>query len=199
MLSKSTHGAIVLAAGSSSRLGCPKQLVQFEGESLLRRAASAALASGASPVIVILGELAARLRSELDGLPVTAVHNRNWAEGMASSLRCGVRQLQQAAPEVSAVMLLVSDQPLLRPVHLQALWQQQVITGQVVAAEYNGHPGVPAIFPARYFPRLLALQGDQGARALLRKMSPLELVTFPLPEAATDLDTPTDVLRFICP
>lgn len=155
-----------------------------------------ALASNAFPVMVVLGELAARFRPELAGLPVTIVENPDWSEGMASSLRHGLHQLLQQAPYTAAALLLVCDQPLLQVAHLQALWQRQVISGQVVAAEYNGHPGVPAIFPARYFPQLAALQGDRGARALLRHLASSEIQTVSMPEAAVDLDTPQDFAEF---
>jgi molybdenum cofactor cytidylyltransferase len=196
MSSRPPGAAILLAAGSSSRLGQPKQLVIYEGQSLLRRTASLAIASGASPVIVVLGNSAPRLRPELTDLPVTIVENPDWPSGMASSLHCGLRQLLRQAPETPAALLLVSDQPHLHAAHLRRLWQQYEESNQVVAARYEDMlPGVPAIFPARCFPQLAALQGDQGARALLRQLPPSQLQTIPMPEAVADLDTPDDLLR----
>jgi molybdenum cofactor cytidylyltransferase len=196
MPSSTPGAAIVLAAGSSSRLGQPKQLVRHQGQSLLCRTASLALASGASPVIVVLGNSAAQLRPELAGLPVSIVENSDWPTGMAGSLRCGLAQLLRQAPEIPAALLMVCDQPHLQATHLCRLWQQYQASNQVVAArQADGQPGVPAIFPARCFPRLAALQGDQGARALLRQLPPSELHTLSMPEAVADLDTPADLAR----
>uniref|UniRef100_A0A7V5CSV8 Nucleotidyltransferase family protein n=1 Tax=Acidobacterium capsulatum TaxID=33075 RepID=A0A7V5CSV8_9BACT len=196
MPSSTPGAAILLAAGSSSRLGQPKQLVRHQGQSLLRRTASLALASGASPVIVVLGNSAPQLRPELEGLSVSVVENPDWATGMASSLRCGLAQLLRQAPAAPAALLLVCDQPHLQAVHLRQLWQQYQASNQVVAAQQaDGHPGVPAIFPACCFPQLAALQGDQGARALLRQLPPSELQTISMPEALADLDTPADLAR----
>ena len=196
MPSSAPGAAILLAAGSSSRLGQPKQLVRHEGQSLLRRTASMALASDASSVIVVLGNSASRLRPELAGLPVSIVENQDWPSGMAGSLRCGLAQLLLQAPETPAALLMVCDQPHLQATHLRQLWQQHQASNQVVAAQQaDGHPGVPAIFPARCFPQLAALQGDQGARALLRQLPPSELHILPMPEAVADLDTPADLAR----
>jgi molybdenum cofactor cytidylyltransferase len=186
--------AILLAAGSSSRLGQPKQLVRHEGQSLLRRTASLAIASGASPVIVVLGNSAAQLRPELAGLPVSIVENSDWPTGMAGSLRCGLAQLLRLAPAVPAALLLVCDQPGLRVTHLRQLWEHQTQSNKVVAAQHHeGNPGVPAIFPARFFPRLAELQGDQGARAFLRQLPSSEIQIIPMPGAVADLDTQADL------
>ncbi len=189
------RAAIVLAAGASTRLGRPKQLVQFQGKSLLRRAAEAAIASGAAPVLVVLGASADPLSAELAGLPVSVVANPLWQQGMGSSLGLGMQELRRQAPATSAVLLMVCDQPLLTAAHLKHLWEGDAATGKVVACRYGDHPGVPAIFPAAYFAALAEIAGDRGARSLLRGLpaSELELVT--LPEAEFDLDRPADLAR----
>ncbi len=191
------RSAILLAAGASTRLGQPKQLVQLEGKSLLRRAAEAAIHSGASPVIVVLGEPAEILVQELKGLAVSGIVNEAWQEGMGSSLRCGVEALQRQAPETAAVLLMVCDQPLITALHLKSLWDLYAATGKVVSVRHGDRPGVPAIFPARYIPELARISGDQGARSLLRSLGDAEIELVSLPEAEFDLDAPEDLFRFL--
>ena len=189
------RATILLAAGASVRLGQPKQLLQVEGKSLLRRAAEAAVASGAAPVIVVLGSDAHRLTPELSGLPVFSVLNGAWQEGMGSSLRCGVEAVQLQAPSTSAVLFMVCDQPRITAAHLQALWNRYAASGRVIAVQHAGRPGVPAIFPAKYLPELGKIAGDQGARSLLSSLPDTDIELVGLPEAALDVDTPADLAR----
>lgn len=190
------RAAILLAAGGSTRLGRPKQMVQIGGKSLLRRAAESALDSGVSPVIVVLGNDAEKLISELGGLSVRAVVNPAWRQGMGGSLCCGVETLQQEAPLAAAVLLMVCDQPFITAAHLQGLWARHAASGKVIAVSHDGHPGVPAIFPSKYLPRLIQITGDQGARSLLRGLSTSEMELVEMPEAAFDLDTPENLAQF---
>ncbi len=193
----SNVAAILLAAGGSTRLGQPKQFVMYDGETLLRRAARLALEAGAAPVYVVVphtpGWIAGTAAPQgpecraaaLDGLPVTILQNPQAAEGMGSSLRLGIAALP---PKTERVLLLVCDQPLLRPGHLHALL---AAPGTVAAAQYNGRLGVPAVFSREYFPVLASILGDQGARSLLRT---LPVTPVPMPQAAIDIDTPADLL-----
>jgi molybdenum cofactor cytidylyltransferase len=185
--------AIVLAAGRSSRLGQPKQLLQIGGSTLLRRTVELALATGAVPVCVVLdagdganGVLTA-CRQTLDGLAVTIVENSQAVEGMGSSLRVGMAAIARLAPQAERVLLLVCDQPQVRLEQVLSLMQS---SGLVAAAGYSGRIGVPAVFSRRYFPALHAAVGDQGARTLLRV---LPVTVVPMPEAAFDIDTSEDV------
>ncbi len=189
------RAALVLAAGASTRLGHPKQLVAFRGKSLLRLAAEAALASGASPVVMVLGDKADQLRLELAGLPVLSVINPDWRQGMGSSMRCGVDALRVAAPSLNALLCMVCDQPRITEVHLRKLWDRYVASGKVVAVRHGTGPGVPAIFPSKYLPDLARITGDKGARSLLGSLSDEEIELFDFPEAAFDLDTPEDLHR----
>lgn len=190
----STVGLLLLAAGSSSRLGRSKQLVRFEGQSLLRRAAQAAVGSGCSPVVVVLGAQAEAHLPELEGLPVQVVLNPHWAQGMGSSLRCGMEALSQA-PGVEAVVVAVCDQPHVRAEHLAALVQAWRTHGQpMVAAEYAGTVGVPALFHRSLFAELATLPPQAGAKAVLQRQ-PAKVEVLPLPEAAVDVDTPEDAQR----
>ncbi len=191
------RAAIVLAAGASTRLGRPKQLISLAGKSLLRRAAEAAVGSGASPVIIVLGGNAAQCITELAGLPVLPVINTNWQQGMGSSLRCAVEALRADAPSANAVLCMVCDQPQIHSAHLQALWDRYAASGRVVAVRYGIRFGVPAIFPAQYLPDLAAITGDRGARSLLAGLPADEIELVDLPEAAFDLDTAEDLDKLV--
>ncbi|BDU72486.1 nucleotidyltransferase family protein [Mesoterricola silvestris] len=175
--------AVILAAGASRRLGRPKQLERYGGVSLLRRAVAAV--GACSPVLVVTGCRAADMEAELRGLDVRVVPNPGWEEGMASSIRAGVRALD---PGVEGALFLVCDQPAVDAAlvaRLLARWK-----GEPVACAYGGVRGIPAILPARAFPELLALAGDRGARGLLQGPGVAEV---PFPEGAWDVDEPGDL------
>lgn len=187
-------GAVVLAAGASTRLGTPKQLLVHEGEPLVRRAARAALAAGASPVIVVLGAESGRVRVALDGLPgVELLLNERWTDGLASSLTAGVRALLAAAP-IDAVLVTLTDQPLVGVTELTSIIARFTDAHRIVAAEYAGVVGVPAVVAREHVDALLGLSGDRGAGAWLRSQGD-RVVRVPMPAAAMDVDTPSDAAR----
>jgi CTP:molybdopterin cytidylyltransferase MocA len=177
--------AVILAAGASRRLGRPKQLVLLGGESLLRRTVRAALA-GCAPVLVVLGCRAGEMAANLAGLPVTLVRNDAWEEGMAASIRAGIRALPEGA---EAVMFLVCDQVAVDGALVGRLLDvQRAEPGKVIACAYAGARGTPAVFPARCFRQLLELRGDRGARGLLE-----DALLVPFPGGAEDVDLPADL------
>ncbi len=179
---------IILAAGASTRLGRPKQLLPFRGRSLLRHAAETALASVCRPVVVVLGAGAEQLRSELSGLPVTVTLNPAWAEGMASSIRAGLGTVTSEAHEPDSVVIMLCDQPLITAATLDQLVKVHRTENRgIVACEYVETLGVPALFSRKYFPELAGLAGDQGARKIIVKHNN-NLSRIPAPEAAFDVD-----------
>jgi molybdenum cofactor cytidylyltransferase len=185
---------ILLAAGASRRLGRPKQLVRHRGRPLLLVAAEAARrALPLSPLVVVLGAEAPRMRLVLERarLRTDAIVNPQWSEGMAGSLRAGLAALGRT---VRAALVLTVDQPLVDAAalaRLVAAWRRR--PGVPAAARYDGRPGVPAVLPRRYWRALKSLGGDEGARALLRGGAGVTLVD--MPEAALDVDTPADLRR----
>jgi molybdenum cofactor cytidylyltransferase len=190
-------GAVVLAAGGSTRLGAPKQLLAYGGRPLARRAAEAALAVATAPVVVVLGAHAEAVGEALAGLPVRAVVNAAWADGMSTSIAAGVRALLDAArglPALDAALLTLADQPLVDAAALGALVRAFAERRTpIVAAEYGETVGAPALFARARLDALLALPvGDRGAGALLRGAAAHELTRVPLPGAALDVDTPAD-------
>jgi len=177
--------ALILAAGSGRRMGGPKALLVLDGETLLQRAARTAQAAGCTPVIAVVGDWEPGV---LDP-SVRVVRNPEAAEGMASSIRLGIAALPRPAP---AVLMLTIDQPAVDAPVLKRLLLLHASQDDAapVACAYGGSLGVPAILPARFFPELLALVGDRGAKPILLRENTRSI---PFPEGAWDLDTPEDL------
>jgi molybdenum cofactor cytidylyltransferase len=190
-------GAVILAAGASTRMGVPKQLVEIEGKPLLLRAVEAALASPVWPVVVVLGANAEQIRPTLARLPVLVTENPAWAEGMAASIRAGVTTLQQFSRHLDAALLALCDQPAFSTGTIAQLVATQKATGcSIAAARYAGRNGAPALFLREHFATLTGLTGEEGARALLND-DPNRVAPVDLPALALDLDTPADLAAFL--
>jgi molybdenum cofactor cytidylyltransferase len=186
--------AIILAAGASSRLGQPKQLVEYRGEALLARAIRIALESGAVPVFNVLGANAELICASIPLGGSILVINDQWQEGMSTSIQAGLRALDAASPASIGALLMTCDQPLLTADHLRTLISdfEAHSLPTIVGSFYGGSIGVPAIFPREVFSHLLALKGDKGARALLAQ-PPCRLVARDFPGGEVDIDTPDDL------
>ena len=183
--------AIVLAAGASVRFGSAKQLVRIGGRPLLHTVVTRASEVAGGAVTVVLGARAAELAPLLRHSPVSVVVNRDWHEGLASSIRAGVTRLPGTC---TGVMLVLADQAAVTAEDLKRLaaaWLRQ--PEHIAAALYRATTGVPAIFPRSCFSDLAELRGDVGARAVLRR-NPDRIVRVPMESAAFDLDTPEDLL-----
>jgi molybdenum cofactor cytidylyltransferase len=186
---------ILLAAGGSSRMGRPKQLLPLAGRTLLRRAAETALATPCRPVVVVLGDRASNLMPELAGLDVYACENADWRDGMGSSIKAGIRCALERDPALDAVLLALCDQPLVGPDELGRLIDAARRTARpIVAAAYPGSPGVPALFTRPMFAELLAIEDAAGAKSLMTA-SPQAVETVAIAGALADVDTPGDYAR----
>ena len=183
--------AVVLAAGGSTRMGRPKQLLPWRGRSLLRHTADVALEAGCAPVVVVLGAMADRLRPELVGVPVAVVENPDWEQGPGTSVRVGLGAIGSA----DAVVYLVCDQPLVDAGHVRRLIDAHQTTGRPMAAsEYGGTVGVPALFARPYFAELADLAPAAGAKRVLTRYPDL-VAAVPFPAGECDVDTPADYER----
>lgn len=181
---------LVLAAGASTRLGQPKQLVRLGGRSALQIVLATATALAGNAVTVVVGAHANDLTYLLSHTPASSIVNRQWEEGIASSLRCGLAAVPAAA---DAVLVMLGDQVCVTGDDLKRLataWREQ--ESCIASATYERHVGVPAIFPRAFFGELAELRGDEGARRILLR-NPDRLVRVPMPNAAFDLDTPADL------
>ena len=174
---------VVLAAGLSSRLGRPKQIEVLDGETLVERAVRLAIEAGLSPVIAVIldGELIRRLQA-MGAVPLL---NRRTYEGLSSSIRVGVQAVQPT--DVDGLVLMTCDQVALTCDHLRALCEDRL---HVAGSMYSGRVGVPAYFPRQQFDALTKLEGDKGARELLRGVRAVVCE-----ELALDVDTEADLER----
>ena len=191
--SNSTNvGAVILAAGSSSRMGSPKQTLQFQGKTLLRRATLAALDAACRPVVVVTGSHAELCRHEFKGLDVQEAFNPDWETGMASSVRAGLERLISIDAGVAAVVLLLCDQPYVTPDVISGLIAAHHATEKpVIASAYRESFGVPALFSRSLFSALAQLEGTSGAKQIIKEHAS-EAHFLPFPEGEVDVDTPQD-------
>ena len=185
-----TVAAAILAAGASTRLGTPKQLVKMRGVPLVRAITSEVCGSGVDRVAVILGANATEVMPVLHGLHVELELNTAWREGMASSIRRAIAWARSIG--ASTLVLATCDQAKLTSEHLDALLALHARTGSIAASRYAGGAGVPAVFGARDFAALAALRGDAGARALLATR---KVMTVDWDDGELDVDTPADIVR----
>jgi molybdenum cofactor cytidylyltransferase len=192
MTMQSVPHVVVLAAGASRRLGQPKQLVKLGSRPLLHRVVASAVSLAGHAVTVILGAHASELSGLLAHSPASVVVNRDWEEGISSSIRRGLSALP---PGCEAVLLLLGDQVGVTADDLRRLASAWNGEPSVIAASmYDQHLGVPAIFPHIFFNELAELRGDEGARKIIER-NQYRVSRVPMPNAAIDLDTPDDLLR----
>ncbi len=181
--------AVVLAAGASTRLGQPKQLLRMGDKSLLAQICETALAIEPQQVVVVLGAHCEAIKPALAHLPVKIVFNENWESGMGSSIACGVAHLPK---KTAAMLLLLCDQPLVTTGFLKNLLEKWRNTDRsIVASAYGGSFGPPAVFGQEHFAELAALHGQQGAKKWMEKHRP-QLALEDFPEGEKDVDTPED-------
>ena len=185
-------GAVILAAGSSSRMGRPKQTLQLQGMSLLRRAVIAALDATCDPVVVVTGANAELSRRELDHLDVREAFNPNWEAWMGSSVRAGIEALISINAGIAAAVLLLCDQPHVTSGVVSRLLAAYQTSGRpITASTYGESFGVPALFSRTVFTELMQLTGSSGAKEVIKRHAS-ESHFLPFPEGEVDVDTPDD-------
>jgi molybdenum cofactor cytidylyltransferase len=189
-------GIIILAAGSSSRMGQPKQLLPIGGKPLLLLAVEAALQTYANEIVVVLGANEKAHRQIIEHLSVNIFFNESWEKGMGNSLKTGLAHLLTIEPTLDAVITMVSDQPLISSSDLNALVENfQETKAKIVASSYNGTAGVPTLFDRSLFPNLQELGDEHGAKKIIQQyLNITQLVN--LPHASIDLDTLEDYENF---
>lgn len=190
-------GIVVLAAGGSSRLGTPKQLLMYGDRSLLRRSAETAVDARIGPVVVVLGAGAEQLSDELDGLNVAIVENAEWRNGIGSSIRAGVQRVLMGNAAGEAVVLMLCDQPLVTPNVIRRLVERYRETrAPIVACAYGDTLGVPALFDAECVDDLLRLPDGQGAKDLIASFGS-RVASIHVPAAVVDVDTQDDYAQLL--
>ena len=182
----SNIAVLIMAAGAATRFGSPKQLAQYQGQTLLQRCIDGANAVFSKQVSVVLGAHADQIEPQISGAQV--IINPDWQNGLGGSIACGARHIDPAA---QGVFILLADQIHIVPEQLQVM--AQAFEGDnIVAAHYCGARGVPAIFPRSYFEQLQGLTEDSGAKTLLSNTE-LSVTEIALPEAELDIDRPEDL------
>lgn len=183
-------GVIILAAGSSSRLGVAKQTLTYNGQTLLQRAIQAAVESDCDCVAVVLGANAEVIQDTITNKPDHIFFNKDWENGMASSIQCGLTEIQKISPNLSSVVLMLCDQPYVDASIINQLLQK-ASSNKIIASAYNGTIGAPALFDNTFFPTLLSLTGQEGAKKILTDNQDA-VIAVPFPLGAIDIDTAED-------
>lgn len=190
-------GAVILAAGASLRMGKPKQLLEFDGQTLVRRAVLAAQEAGCDPIVVVTGAHAKEVEKALHGLGVLKANNPEWESGIGSSIRAGIRAVIETNDKVTALVLMLCDQPHVTSDVLRGLVTTHRETGrEIVASSYSGTFGVPALFGKAFFPELVRLENEAGAKQVIQRHL-AEVHLLPFPQGEIDLDTPADFARLL--
>jgi len=186
--------AVLLAAGGSTRMGRPKQLLPYRGRSLVRHAAETVIAAGFGPLFVIVGNEADAVRVAIANLPIVIVHNEHWQRGIGSSLRCGIERAIEVLPSAAGLLVMLTDQPGVCADHLRALraaWKSD----RIAASHYARAPAVPAIFPANLFAEMLRLPDDAGAKSILQRHA--DRTALVQLDKHDDIDRPSDYERLL--
>jgi len=186
--------AIILAAGASRRLGQPKQLVRYNGETLLERAIRIAGESGSAPLIVVIGANHEQIRPVIPLEHATLIFNPHWQQGIATSIHAGLEAVELLAPVSRGALILLCDQVRLSAEHLRSLIAACAAQSEpsIAASIYADVLGIPAVFPRAAYPELMALEGDKGARSLLLN-PPCPVIAIPFAGGEIDIDEPADL------
>lgn len=191
-------GIILLAAGSSSRLGQSKQLLLYKGETLLINAAKAAIQSGADYCVAVLGANDSKHKENISALDMPTIYNSQWQEGIGSSIKAGLSYLQSRQNEnLEAAVVMVCDQVYITAAHLQLLIETyKKNKNSIVASSYNDTYGVPAVFDSKYFQDIKELKGEEGAKKIISQFK--KVVNFvDFPGGAIDIDTLGDYEKIV--
>jgi molybdenum cofactor cytidylyltransferase len=188
---------LLLAAGSSSRLGRSKQLVSIKGQPLLLKSMNAAIESGIENIIVVLGANEQEHYQVIKDAGVQVVVNTAWKKGMGNSLKVGLSYLLQQTPKAEAVITMVCDQPLINSDQLlKLIFEYESSESTIVASFYQGVAGVPVLFDRTLFSELLLLPDDAGAKKIIQQ-HPHLVKTVPFPGGEIDIDTEDDLRKFL--
>ena len=191
-------GVVILAAGGSSRLGQPMQLIMFQNKSLLQNIIDQSHeAFDFSSHVLVLGAYASVIKKSINNGNFKVIINEKWQEGIASSIRKGVEDSLEIDPELESILILLSDQPFVTKKLISELIETHQKKGEeITASKYEDTVGVPAIFNKRLFKELCLLEGDRGAKVLIRKYQD-KVATIPFELGSIDVDMPEDYHKLL--
>jgi molybdenum cofactor cytidylyltransferase len=194
---KPTIAIMILAAGASTRMGTPKQLLLYQGRSFLQYITEIAIASVCQPVIVVLGANAEQIHPQIKQLPIKVVNNLDWASGMSASIKSGMELLNNLPQKIEAVVITLCDQPFVSQQIIHQLVDAYYATKKtIIACEYAGTLGVPALFSQIFFSELAALKESSGAKKVINN-NLNEVFSIPFTLGDIDIDTPKDYEKLL--
>ena len=185
-------GIMILAAGNSSRLGKPKQMLGFKGRTLLATIIAAAEATACEPVVLVLGAFAQEILTAHQNLNINHIINDSWQQGMSTSISAGLAKIADLDPTIENVIIAVADQPFITPAIFEALVTEKESSGKnIVGSRYAETIGTPVLFNKQYFKELMSLKGDSGAKQII-KVNSEDVTTVAFELGNIDIDTETD-------
>ncbi len=188
-----TLATLILAAGASSRLGKPKQLLKFNDKSFIQKITEEAITAGLQNIYVITGYEHEAVAKELTDLPVNVFYNDEWEEGMGSSLRNGLKHALAANVDIQAILILLCDQPFVDAGLIKKIVSAYSPDRQmIIASGYAGTFGVPVLVDQYYFPMLAELKGDEGGKKIFAQYLQ-NIVEIPFPKGSVDIDELSDL------
>jgi len=189
---KHQHAILILAAGGSSRLGQAKQLLSFGVSTMLNRIVDVALQSKVGNIYLVLGASYDEVKASIKDTSVHVIHNKNWEKGLSTSIVAGVNEILQQAPSTQGILIMLGDQILILPTHINQVVQVFLAEKcDIVYADYKSDYGPPAIFGVKTFNELLSLEMDQGAKKII-KSGMYKVASVIIPEGKYDIDTTSD-------
>jgi len=194
MLGKKTNiEVLIMAAGASRRLGQPKQLVEYQGQTLIRRISKEAIDADIGNVTIVTGYDHVTIESEIRDLHVDVYYNEEWEEGLGASIRNGLKHILKEKPDTNAILLTMVDQPYVDGTHLKKLAKAyDPSRPMIIASAYSSTFGVPVLFDSHYFDLMKELIGDEGGKKVFVKYL-RNIVEIPFIEGAIDIDEKEDL------
>ena len=188
-------GIIILAAGNSSRMGQPKQLMKYKNRTFLQHIIGEAKMANLEPVICVTGYQSDLITKSITGMGISIVYNDRWQEGMGTGIAAGIKQL--AISDVDSVVLAVSDQPFVSSDLFGTMLRLKEQSGKgIVASSYAGTLGTPVLFGKNYFEHLKSLSGNQGAKNIVKLNRP-DVCPVEFEKGNIDIDTKEDYEHLI--
>lgn len=191
-------GLVILAAGESSRMGTPKQLLPIFGKSMLKYLIEEAFETKCVPVTVVLGAHKSKIVPELHNMPISIIDNANWATGMGSSIKMGLIGVYMVEKSIDAVIFMTSDMPFVNAEVINKMIQiaDEHPEKSIVAAKYGGTVGIPALFKRAVFEQLLDIKPKAGAKSIIQA-NKKDTISFNFDLGSVDLDTKQDYFEFL--
>lgn len=189
---------IILAAGASSRMGAPKQLLLVDGKTLIKRICETAMDTPCHPIVTVLGANRNLIRKETERMPITVIDNPQWENGMSSSIKMGLAGAYMTEEAIEAAIFLTVDMPYVNAELINKMIEKAESDEkiEIVACKYDSQMGIPVLFKRTLFTDLLELTGDEGAKkVVLKNKDKTAFIDFP--EGKLDLDTIDEYRNFV--